>query len=313
MVAGGQRLGDPDSSLLGRVAAPGGLRATHRTEMSPRAADTLWSLEKRPRRCTQHRRREVPPPAAEPRPSLSARCPDTRPAQGKRGAAARGPPPAELWVPSAPPRGQRQGPECAASLRSHVSRRRRLKMTPASWHRGESWTPGSRRSGAEARLSLPAAPLHASPPEVGGPRGPAAHAARFPAARPPSPLHSQASAFGDASWGARGTSSRSLAAPPRAGWGTEVDEGEEGPSLPPTSPETLPAADQSPDPGTLRGREWRLHGFAAQPRRPRVGRPRCEARELRASWGAAGGFGCGRHPRRRPRPAAPRPAAPGSG
>lgn len=37
-------------------------------------------------------------------------------------------------------------------------------MTMASWHRGESWTPGSRRSGAEARLALPEAPLRPSPP-----------------------------------------------------------------------------------------------------------------------------------------------------
>lgn len=130
-------------------------------------------------------------------------------------------PPGELWVRSEPPRDQRQGPECATSLRSHVSRRRRLKMTMASWHRGESWTPGSRRSGAEARLALPEAPLRPSPPEGGGAPRPTAPAPRSAAApAPASPLHSQASASGDASWGAAPTSSRSPAAPARAAWGT---------------------------------------------------------------------------------------------
>lgn len=94
-------------------------------------------------------------------------------------------PPGELWVRSEPPRDQRQGPECATSLRSHVSRRRRLKMTMASWHRGESWTPGSRRSGAEARLALLEAPLRPSPPEGGGAPGPTAHAPRSAAAPRP--------------------------------------------------------------------------------------------------------------------------------
>lgn len=51
-------------------------------------------------------------------------------------------------------------------------------MTMASWHRGESWTPGSRRSGAEARLALPEAPLRPSPPEGGGAPGPTAPAPR---------------------------------------------------------------------------------------------------------------------------------------
>ena len=69
---------------------------------------------------------------------------------------ARSLPPAELRVPGpAEPRpDHRQGPESATSLRSHVSRRRRLKMTLASWHPGESWNPGRRRRRAEPGIRL---------------------------------------------------------------------------------------------------------------------------------------------------------------
>lgn len=44
------------------------------------------------------------------------------------------------------PAGQTQGPECATSLRSRVSRRSRLKMTEASWQRGESCNPAGVRT-----------------------------------------------------------------------------------------------------------------------------------------------------------------------
>lgn len=55
-------------------------------------------------------------------------------------------------------------------------------MTMASWHRGESWTPGSRRSGAEARLALPEAPLRP------GPTAPAPRSAAAPRPRVPASL-----------------------------------------------------------------------------------------------------------------------------
>lgn len=89
--------------------------------------------------CTQRRRR-VRPAAAQSLPRFSAHWLDTRlDRRATQGHACRAAGPAEQL------RDQRQGPGCATSLRSHVSRRTRLKMTVASWHRGESWNPGRRR------------------------------------------------------------------------------------------------------------------------------------------------------------------------
>lgn len=116
-------------------------------------------------------------------------------------------------------RDQRQGPACATSLRSHVSRRRRLKMTVASWHRGESWNQGRRRAGLRQEFLPERLPWVPHRPRLGfGPPPPPA----VPAGVCPlsGPLHSQLSAFWDALSVAGGTSSRSPAAPTRAGLGT---------------------------------------------------------------------------------------------
>lgn len=107
-------------------------------------------------------------------------------------------------------------------------------MTVASWHRGESCSPGRRQGGAESGLCFPETPplqtlrAQARPP-------PRLHLpAVLPAVQPRSRrLHSQLGESWDASRAAAGTCSRSLAGPARAGAGKEVSEGGGDPSLPP--------------------------------------------------------------------------------
>lgn len=161
------------------------------------------------------------------RPAAAAESPERgRPLAGDlRGPAggteARPKPPACRAAGPASQSGQRQGPESAASFRSHVSRRRRLKMMEASWHRGESWNPGRKRSGAEAAISSSGDPrLLAAPPHATPPLPPTPAPSPSPAGYPLRARHSQLSAFGDASWVPAGTSLRNLAAPARAGGGT---------------------------------------------------------------------------------------------
>lgn len=105
-------------------------------------------------------------------------------------------------------------------------------MTVASWHRGESCSPGRRQSGAESGLSFPRDPRW--DPQGCDP-GPAPPPAGLPAVQPrsrPRRLHSQLGESWDASRAAAGPSSRSLAGPARAGAGKEVSEGAGDPSLP---------------------------------------------------------------------------------
>lgn len=147
-----------------------GLRAMHSTDMSPLPGDALSSREMYPPfpvRAAQAS--EVRPAAAAAEPPERGR-PLAGDLPGPEGSAEPRPkPPACSAAGPASQSGQRQGPESAASFRSHVSRRRRLKMMVASWHRGESWNPGRKRSGAEAAISssrdprLLAAPPHATP------------------------------------------------------------------------------------------------------------------------------------------------------
>lgn len=106
-------------------------------------------------------------------------------------------------------------------------------MTVASWHRGESCSPGRRQSGAESGISFPRDPplwtLRAPSPAP----APSPPPAVLPAVQPRSRwLHSQLGESWDASRAAAGTSSRSLAGPARAGAGKEVSEGGGDPSLP---------------------------------------------------------------------------------
>lgn len=191
---------------------------------------------------------------------------------------------------------QRQGPELATSFRSHVSRRRRLKMTLASWHRGESWNPGRRRSRAE-----PGIPFGTKSP-------PDAHRSE---SQLPSRLNLTRSSLQSNRPTACAThSSPCLGTPPRWPQGLPPEarpdqlelqgqheghgDGEE-PSVPGTLPVTLLASDQSPDWGTPRPRESWLRNRLAKP----VGlgwRPGGAERAGRARGaGGAGGTHAGPH------------------
>lgn len=75
------------------------------------------------------------------------------------------------------------------------------------------------------------------------------------------------------------------------GWRQGIKEKGKGPSLPPTPPANLPAADQSPDLGTPRGRELYLDWFGAQRDRLRIRRPSCRAGERRTNWWGEAGTG----------------------
>ena len=107
-----------DSSLLVPDKAPEDIRGKHPIKMSSLPRDAFWSLEKY-LLLLEHRAPtvEVWPAAAE--------SPESQRLWLETGL--------EERAPEAS-RGQRQGPECATSLRPHVSRRRRLKMMLASWH-----------------------------------------------------------------------------------------------------------------------------------------------------------------------------------
>lgn len=215
MVRGSATHVDPGLKSLPARQAPGRSwgNASHRNVPASRGHAVV--LGKYPRL-------SVPPAAAE-RPERRRPLAGDPPRRRGHAERAGSHPPAQPRFPAGPSRRQRQGPECATSFRSHVSRRRRLKMTEASWHRGEFWNPGRRLRGAGAGISSretrpPAIRLSVRPSVLRCAR-PASQAPRRPALLP-SPSTARLSplrAHRAASWVAAGTSSRNLAAPAGAG------------------------------------------------------------------------------------------------
>lgn len=193
----------------------------------------MWSLEKSPRRCRQRRRVEVGPAAGEGLRSPSAHRRETRvdhrAAQGRARRHRAG----QL-------RGHTQGPACATSFRSHVSRRSRSQMTVASRHRGESWNRDGGGAGLRREV-FPEEPPGVPPrraPTPGRPhrtRSPPA-SARFPARR----THS-CPRFGTPPAWPQGLPRGARLHQLELERGQEVNDRGGGPSLPPAPPATLPA------------------------------------------------------------------------
>lgn len=176
----------------------------------------------------------------------------------------------------------------------------------ASWHPGESWHRGRRRSGAEAAISPsgvrgPGRSTALTSPHSAHPTPPRPIHSSYPArpthrpAPPRLPPLSPLSAGADASWVPSGPSSRSLAAPAGAAGGTG------GKRRSPGTVSHRPAHAPQPRPRTPAGRGLCLDGWA----------PRTEESGGRAMGGGADTRRG--HSRRPPRPSAPTPAAPGWG
>jgi hypothetical protein len=122
-------------------------------------------------------------------------------------------------APSGAGRGHTHCLVCAASLRSRVSRRSRLKMTVASRQRGESWNPGRRCGGTESDFPFQTLPATAIPQlwSLVSPLASRGHGLRRPCHSRVSGLCDASSVSGTTSWGSQAGSAA-------AGGGREASE-----------------------------------------------------------------------------------------
>lgn len=182
-------------------------------------------------------------------------------------------------------------------------------MTLASWHRGESWNPGRRRSRAE-----PGIPFGTKSP-------PDAHRSE---SQLPSRLNLTRSSLQSNRPTACAThSSPCLGTPPR--WPQGLPPGARPDQLELQGQHegherrrrTQCPGDSARDPPSLGPKpglgDTETARIVAAEQTGQAGRPGLEARGRRASWEGPRGGGRGRYSRRPPRPAARPPAAPGSG